>query len=233
MTETTADVLDDFDHEVLRNYYLAAVREMVGVTVRAAYSTCFSEGLDFSCALFDTRDRMYAQEGGLAVHLGGLADVVEAVREAYREFAPGDVFIHNDPLNGGSHQADVAVVVPMYAGDTYLGLAVNRGHWIDVGGMAAGGYSGGYTHAVQEGLRLPPIRLYAAGEPNREVRDILLANIRKPDESWGDLEAQVASCRAAEARIVEGRRALWDRRLRGDDRVRARLQPPPAPGRDR
>src|SRR5438876_2597348 len=161
-----ARLLDDFDYEVLRNYFLASVREMVGVTVRAAYSTCFSEGLDFSCALFDERDRMYAQEGGLAVHLGGLFDVVEAIRRAYPEPAPGDVFIHNDPLNGGSHTADVAVAVPMYAGDDFLGLAVNRGHWIDVGGLAAGGWSGGFTHALQEGIRLPPVRIYERGELN-------------------------------------------------------------------
>ena len=200
---TPAQALDDFDYEILRNYFLTSVREMVGVTVRAAYSTCFSEGLDFSCALFDAQGRMYAQEGGLAVHLGGLFDVVQAIEQAYPEMAPGDVFIHNDPLNGGSHQADVAVAVPMYAGSTRIGTAVNRGHWIDVGGMAAGGWSGGYTHALQEGLRLPPVRLYEGGTLNREVKDILLANIRKPLESWGDLEAQLASCRAAETRIVE------------------------------
>lgn len=195
--------LDDFDREILRSYFLAAVREMVGVTVRAAYSSCFAEGRDFSCALFDRHGRMFAQEGGLAVHLGGLFDVVEAIEDAYPERAPGDVFIHNDPLDGGSHTADVAIAVPMFAGDSYLGMAVNRGHWIDVGGMAAGGWSGGYTHALQEGLRLPPVRLFAAGRVNSEVKRIILANIRRPDESWGDLEAQLGSCRAAEARIVE------------------------------
>ena len=177
--------LDEFDYEVLRNYFLAAVREMVAVTARAAYSTVFSEALDFSCALFDADDRMYAQEGGLAVHVGGLTGVVKAMRAAYPRMEPGDVFLHNDPFNGGSHTADVAVGVPVFAGHEFIGMAINRGHWIDVGGLAAGGWAGGYTHAVQEGLCLPPVRLVTSGMLNDEVRTIIMANIRVPTGELG------------------------------------------------
>src|SRR5438270_162819 len=124
MAVLTADTkrLDEFDCEVLRNYFLAAVREMVAVTARAAYSTTFSEGLDFSCALFDDEGRMYAQEGGLAVHVGGLADVMRAMKRAYSDLSPGDVLIHNDPYDGGSHTADVAVGVPIFAADEFIGM---------------------------------------------------------------------------------------------------------------
>jgi N-methylhydantoinase B/oxoprolinase/acetone carboxylase alpha subunit len=119
--------LDDFELEILRNYFVATVREMVTVTARAAYSTLFSEGYDFSCAVFDREGRMYAQEGGLAVHLGGLADVLVAVYEQYPKVRPGDVFIHNDPLNGGSHQADISVVMPVFIDGTFMGSAVRAG----------------------------------------------------------------------------------------------------------
>ena len=203
MKQRAVGTLDEFDCEVLRNYFLAVVREMVAVTSRAAYSTVFSEALDFSCALFDEQDRMYAQEGGLAVHVGGLVDVLKAIRSAYPAMSPGDVFVHNDPYNGGSHTADVAVAVPVFAGGDYVGMAINRGHWLDIGSFAAGGWAGAYTHAVQEGLCLPPVRLVASGMLNEEVRAIITANIRVPEESMGDLDAQIASCRAAERRILE------------------------------
>jgi N-methylhydantoinase B len=195
--------MDEFDCEIFRCYCVTVVNEMVGVTVRAAYSTCFSEGMDFSCALFDASGRMFAQGAGLPVHLGTLFDAVQVLLQTYTSMAPGDVFIQNDPLSGGSHQSDIAVACPMFARGQLVGIAVNRGHWIDIGGMAAGGWSGGANHIMQEGLRMPWIRLFAGGEVNDEVRRVLLTNIRQPRESWGDLEAQVAACRAAETRIAE------------------------------
>jgi N-methylhydantoinase B len=146
---------------------------------------------------------MFAQAAGLPVHLGTLFEAVRELLKVYADIGPDDIFIHNDPFTGSSHQADIAVARPMYAGGEFLGLALNRGHWIDVGGMAAGGWGAGSRHTVQEGLRFTWVRLAKAGVLNQELKTIIQANIRKPKESWGDLEAQIAACRAAEARMVE------------------------------
>jgi N-methylhydantoinase B/oxoprolinase/acetone carboxylase alpha subunit len=195
--------LDNLTVEVMRRHLISSVEEMVRTTTRTAYSTVFSEALDFSCALFNQSGRMIAQAAGLPVHVGALGDALIDVLRYYEEFAPGDVIIHNDPYAGGTHQADVAVVRPMFYGDVQLGFAVNRGHWVDIGGMTAGGWGGGARHVIQEALIIPPTKLYDRGKVIREIRDLVLRNVRMPSQAWGDLQAQIASAITAERRVVE------------------------------
>ena len=195
--------LDPFTAEIMRGYLISTVQEMVETTVRAAYSTCFSEGLDFTCALFDTRARMISQASGMPTHLGALFEPLETLVNTYDSFAEGDVIVSNDPYSGGSHQADVLVARPMFLEGTMLGFAVNRGHWVDVGGMSPGGWSGTVRHVIQEGLIIPPAKLYKAGVLDREVRDFILKNVRIPHQCWGDLQAQIASNIVAERRLQE------------------------------
>jgi N-methylhydantoinase B/oxoprolinase/acetone carboxylase alpha subunit len=194
---------DDLTIEIMRRYLVATVEEMVRTTTRTAYSTCFSEAQDFTCGMFDERGRMIAQAAGVAVHAGGLADVLQDIFKHYDEFAPGDVIIHNDPYAGGTHQADVVIARPMFYGDdVLLGWAVNRGHWVDIGGMAAGGWGGAATHVLQEALIIPPSKLYRGGELVREIRDFILRNVRIPKYAWGDLQSQIASAITAERRMA-------------------------------
>jgi N-methylhydantoinase B len=128
--------------------------------------------------------------------------VIQAVAETSDEFQPGDIFIHNDPYFGGSHLPDVNVVSPAFHGDLLLGFACVRAHWPDIGSATPGSY-GAVTEIFGEGLRLPPVRLYAAGELNRDVDAIIFCNVRTPDERRGDLNAQIAANRRASARLSE------------------------------
>ena len=170
--------LDPFSAEILRNYLLSTVKEMVSTTVRTAYSTCFSEGEDFTCGLFDRDGNMIAQAAGINVHAGGLTLPVRHFLEKFGHFEPGDVIIHNDPYTGATHQGDGAIFRPMFYEKTLVGFSVNRGHWTDIGGMAPGGWAGTASHVVQEALRIPATKLYRAGILATEIRDLIEHNIR-------------------------------------------------------
>lgn len=197
---------DPFTKEIVSSYLTSTVHEMVKTTARAAYSPTFSEGLDFSCALFDVSGRMVTQAAGLGVHLGALRPVMRKIFETYDDFAEGDVLLTNDPYTA-THQADIVAARPVYCTGRFVGFAVNIGHWNDIGGMAAGGCCGTSTHVVQDGLIIPVCKLYSAGVLQREIREFILANVRYPKEAWGDLQSQIAACRTAEARL----RSLADR----------------------
>ena len=193
--------LDPFSAEIMRNYLLSTVKEMVTTTVRTAYSTCFSEGEDFTCGLFDRDGNMIAQAAGIAAHAGGLTLPVRHFLDKFGTFEPGDVIIHNDPYTGATHQGDGSIFRPMYCEDTLIGFSINRGHWTDIGGMAAGGWSGTARHVIQEALRLPATKLYKAGTLNEEVRDLIEHNVRFSRQWWGDVQSQIASNITAERRI--------------------------------
>src|ERR1700722_6771371 len=185
----------------MRNYLLSTVKEMVTTTVQTAYSTCFSEGEDFTCGLFDRNGNMIAQAAGVNVHAGGLTVPVRHFMEKFDTFEPGDVIIHNDPYTGATHQADGAIFRPMFYGDTLVVFSINRGHWTDIGGMAPGGWAGTARHVVQEALRLPAVKLYRPGVLNTEIRDIIEHNLRVLHQWWGDVQAQIASNITAERRL--------------------------------
>ena len=193
--------LDPFTAEIIRSYLLSTVREMVNITVRTAYSTCFSEGEDFTCALFDDKARMIAQAQGQPLHAGALFDSMKSIVKTLGSFEEGDVAIFNDPYDGGSHQADVVVARPMFVDGKHMGFAVNRGHWMDIGGMSPGGWSGTVRHVIQEALMIPAVKLYKGGVLDREIRDLVLRNVRVPKQCWGDLQAQIACNIAGERRI--------------------------------
>ena len=194
---------DPFTAEILRSYLVSTVREMVATTTRTAYSTCLCHGEDFTCGLFDATGRMIAQDQGVPVHAGALCDAMSNIIETAGVIHEGDVFVHNDPYNGGTHQADVLVCRPIFANGRLLGFAGNRGHWTDVGGMAPGGWSGGAEDVVQEGLIIPAVRLMSRGTINQDIKAFLLRNVRLASQLWGDIQAQIASDLIAERRILE------------------------------
>ena len=193
--------IDPFNAEIMRNYLISTVKEMVTTTVRTAYSTCFSEGEDFTCGLCDRNGNLIAQAAGIAVHAGGLNLLVRHFLEKFDKFEPGDVIIHNDPYTGATHQADGAIFRPMFYENTLVGFSINRGHWTDIGGMAPGGWSGTASHVIQEALRFPALKLYRAGVLNQEIRDIIEHNVRFARQWWGDVQAQIASNLTAERRL--------------------------------
>ncbi len=175
--------------------------EMGAVLVRGALSPNIRERRDASCALFDAQGRMVAQAAHIPVHLGALPEAVRAVRA--RDPQPGDVFLLNSPWAGGSHLPDLTMIEAIAdevgdAGRT-IGYAVVRAHHADVGGMSPGSMPQGATELVQEGLILPPVRIERDGAPVTEMLELVLANVRTPEERRGDLAAQRAACAAGAA----------------------------------
>jgi N-methylhydantoinase B len=193
--------LDPVTLEILRNQLESVATEMGHVLIRGAYSPNIKERRDCSTALFDAEGRMVAQAEHIPVHLGAMPDAVAAVRE--RDPVPGDVFVVNDPFAGGTHLPDVTLVSPVAPHGETVGFAVSRAHHADVGGSAPGSMPPSAREIYEEGLRLPPVRLVDAGEPNAAVRDLLLANVRTPDERAADLRAQRAANARAEERVGE------------------------------
>jgi len=187
-----AAAVDVATFEVVKNALYCAAEEMKVVLAKTAYSPLLKVAGDYSCGLFDVEGEMVAQGPDLPIHLGSMPLAVKAVIRAWRTFEPGDVFIHNDPYFGGSHLPDVNVVTPAFHRSRLLGFACVRAHWPDVGSATPGSY-GATTEIFGEGLRLPPVRLYAAGRLNPDVDAIIFANVRTPEERRGDLRAQIAA----------------------------------------
>ena len=151
--------------EVVKNALTCAAEEMKIVLAKTAYSPLLKVAGDYSCGIFDIAGNMVAQGPDLPIHLGSMPDAVRAVVQAFPDVAPGDVFIHNDPYQGGSHLPDVNVVAPAFHDGRLLGFGCVRAHWPDIGSATPGSY-GAVTEIYGEGLRLPPMRLYRDGKPD-------------------------------------------------------------------
>ncbi|WP_428488965.1 hydantoinase B/oxoprolinase family protein [Rhodopila sp.] len=188
--------------EVVKNALYSAAEEMKIVLAKTAYSPLLKVAGDYSCGIFDVDGNMVAQGPDLPIHLGSMPDAVRAVVRAFGDVVPGDVFIHNDPYDGGSHLPDVNVVAPAFHQGRLLGFGCVRAHWPDIGSATPGSY-GAVTEIYGEGLRLPPVRLYRDGRPDPAVEAIILANVRTPAERLGDLRAQVAANYRAAQRLGE------------------------------
>ena len=211
-TDTTgapAPALDPITLAVIGNGLQQVCNEMDLTFVRAAFSPVISEALDRSDGIYhrDTGALIAQGELGLPVFVGTMQFGTRAVIERARDLAPGDLYIVNDPYLGGTHLMDVRFVKPFfYRGELFAWLA-NTGHWPDTGGMVPGGFSANATEVEQEGLRLPPVKLFKRGEMDEEILSIILSNIRIADQRIGDVEAQAAALAAGERRLT----ALLDR----------------------
>lgn len=200
--------------EVFHHLFAATAEEMGVSLMRSAFSPNIKERRDFSCALFDGRGRMIAQAAHLPVHLGSAPLSVEAAMARIR-MEPGDAVLLNDPFQGGTHLPDITLVSPVFLpGEVVPSFYVaNRAHHADVGGAHPGSMAPARdVHA--EGLRIPPTRLARAGTLDRELLDLLLANMRVPREREGDLMAQWAANQVGARRLIELTRAYGASELR-------------------
>ena len=202
--------MDPITLQVMASALRAVAEEMEAALVRSAFSPNITERRDCSTAICDRDGAMIAQSASIPVHLGAMPDAVAAVIAASP--APGDVWILNDPFTGGTHLPDLTLVSPLHTGGTLMGYAVSRAHHADVGGMTPGSMPAGSRELVQEGLVLPPVRLLAAGVLREDIVAIILANSRTPRERAGDLRAQIAAHRLADARM-DDLVARWGRPL--------------------
>lgn len=190
----------DFDPVSLEifKHLFASVAEEMGVTLRrTAYSPNIKERLDFSCALFDAHGQLLAQAAHIPVHLGAMPASVRSAIERCGPFAPGDVVILNDPFLGGTHLPDVTLVSPVFVDASGQPPAptffvASRAHHADIGGMSPGSMPLS-TEIYQEGVIIPPLKLVEAGRTNQAVLELILRNVRTPDERRGDLAAQTAA----------------------------------------
>ncbi len=196
--------IDPITLEVVVEAFLSVVREMRVTVIRTAYSSVVCQGHDFSCGLFDPKGQLIAQSEDLPMHVLPMSwSIQEIVKRFGDEIRPGDVFLVNDPTYGGTHLNDVMVAMPVFAdGELFLFPAV-RAHWLDVGGMVPGSLSGAAREIYQEGMVIPPIRVYDEGRPNDAALDLLFANCRLSEDRRGDFRAGLSACKQAERGVVE------------------------------
>lgn len=189
------------DFEVFKNLFLSIAEEM-GVTLcRTGFSPNIKERLDYSCAVYDARGETISQGDHMPVHLGAMPLSVRAAIDA-GPMDRGDVVMLNDPFQGGTHLPDITLVSPVYIARerTPAFYVANRAHHSDVGGMSPGSMPVA-REIFQEGLILPPVKLVRRGKVVADVLALVLSNVRTPDEREGDLTAQIAANRVAEARL--------------------------------
>lgn len=183
--------LSSFELEIFRNILSSIAEEMGVVLVRAAFSPNIKERRDLSCAIFKTDGEMIAQAAHIPVHLGSMSFAVRAVMDD-PDTAPGDVFILNDPYKGGTHLPDVTCIAPVFIGGKLEFYVAARAHHADIGGLTPGSMPLS-TSIEEEGLLIPPSRLYRKGRLNKKLFDEILSATRDPEEREGDLRAQLGS----------------------------------------
>ena len=177
--------------EILGSAFSSVVEEMGTALIRASYSTNIKERRDCSTILFDSQGRTLAQAEHIPIHLGSLMGIVEEIlrRHPVEELDPGDMFIGNDAYTGGgTHLPDIVVLSPIFYDEKLVGFAANLSHHADF-------VDRGHAHIYQEGLRIPPVRIFNRGELCEDILETILLNCQVPHERLGDLRAQFAANR--------------------------------------
>jgi N-methylhydantoinase B len=198
--------IDPLTLSVVRGSLEQITEEMDLTLKRTAFSPVISEGNDLANGFYhrDSGEVIVQGKWGLAIFIGIMQFTTQhVIAEAERRgVEPGDVFLVNDPYSGGTHLMDMGMVKPFYfRGERLLWMA-NRGHWPDMGGMVPGGFAAKSTEVYQEGLRIPPVKLFRRGELNEDVLRILMTNIRVAEERTGDFHAHLAAFSVGERRLT-------------------------------
>ena len=204
---TDAASLDAVTLEILFNALRSVTDETFIALMRSAYSTNIKERRDHSTAICDREGRLIVQaEHSLPIHLASMIGMMKSLREKFPmdEIAEGDLFVANDPhVAGGTHLPDINMAMPVFIDGKLIAFMCNIAHHADVGGMAPGSMAGGMSEIYQEGLRIPVVRLFDKGELQRDILDLLLLNVRLPEERRGDYYAQISACRLGARRLDE------------------------------
>lgn len=197
--------IDPFTLEIIGEILRASAEEMFITLGRTAQSPIIYEVLDMACGLVTADGELIAEAEGVPGFIGCLSFAVQEILDKFevKAMRAGDVFATNDPYaGGGTHLSDVVLVSPIIFEGTLVGFAANKAHWTEVGGMAAGSWTTDATEIFQEGLQLPGIQLYQAGEPEEGLIDLIRANVRLPEMTLGDLYAGIAALRAGERGVL-------------------------------
>ena len=195
---------DPFALELIKNALVALADEMALTVYRTARSFVVKEALDFSTALFLADGQLIAQGTCLPFHLGAMPFAVKAVTRAYAgRILPGDLFITNDPYDGSTHLPDIVLVKPIFHEGALLGYSVALAHMTDIGGRIPGGNASDSTEIYQEGLRIPPARLWREGEPDETMFRLIERNVRVPDKVLGDIRSLISACVVGEREMIK------------------------------
>lgn len=195
---------DPIAFELFKNAIFSIADEMALTVFRTTYSGVLKDNMDYSTALCDADGKLVAQGLTLPGHLGSVPTAMEAVMRHFEgDMEPGDLFAMNDPFDGGMHLPDIFVFKPIFVDGERLGFAATVCHHTDVGGRVAGSNASDSTEIYAEGLRIPPLKLYEAGRPNRTLFALIEKNVRLPVRLFGDLRAQLAACHIAEKQFTE------------------------------
>jgi N-methylhydantoinase B len=203
---TRRNVLDPIALEILFNALRSVTDETFIALMKSAYSTNIKERHDHSTAIMDPAGRLVVQaEESLPIHLASMTGLMQALLAKFAgDINEGDLFVANDPhVAGGTHLPDVNMAMPVFRDGRLVAFMCNIAHHADVGGMVPGSMAGGMTEIYQEGLRIPVVRLFRGGELQQDLLDLLLLNVRVPEERQGDYLAQIAACRLGVRRLQE------------------------------
>ncbi|PYM18206.1 MAG: 5-oxoprolinase [Candidatus Rokuibacteriota bacterium] len=204
---TTRTGPDPILFELFKNTLFGIADEMALTIFRTAYSGVLKDVMDYSTAFCDEDGKTVAQGLTLPAHLCSVPDAMAAIIRRYGDrMRPGDVYCLNDPFEGGMHLPDVFIVRPLFYKGERLAFAATVCHQTDMGGRVAGSNASDSTETYQEGLRIPPVKMYDAGEPNETLFRLIEKNVRVPVRVFGDMRSQLAACHIAEAaflRLVE------------------------------
>ena len=188
--------LDPITLAILKGRLEQIADEMDATLFRSAFNPIIAEAHDASHGIYDaiTGDTLVQGKSGLPIFVGVMAFAVKAVIEKVARdgnLSDGDVFIFNDPYEGGTHLSDFRLVKPIYRNGTVFCYLASVGHWHDVGGNVPGNYNPEATESFQEGMLIPPVKLFSAGVLNTDIVDILSSNSRLPNSLYGDLNGQI------------------------------------------
>lgn len=197
--------LDSVTLEVLRHALNSVVEEMGIIVHKTAYSLNVREREDFSAALTDHNGWLIAQAQRIPMHIGGMSSAIRYLLEQtpVTQMSPGDIFVMNDPYRGGQHTPDVQLVMPVFREGRVVAFVSTIAHLLDLGGSSSSAMDPSAKEIYQEGLIFPGNRMYAAGEPVKEVFQLIEANVRYPELTLGDLRSQAAAVRTGAERLEE------------------------------
>lgn len=197
--------LNAVEIEIARNRLTSIAEEVGSALIRTAYSPNIKDRRDCSAGIYSPNGELISQAEHIPLHLGLMPILIKNVVAEYGSdnIQPGDVLMTNNPYIGGSHLPDVCVISPVFHGQKLIALVATMAHHVDIGGVVPGSMASHTTEIFQEGIRIPPIKLFAQGEMQTEVLQLLLMNIRTADKTRGDLIAQVSANRLGIRRITE------------------------------
>jgi N-methylhydantoinase B len=199
-----AEIRDPIAFELFKNAIFSIADEMALTIMRTTYSGVLKDNMDYSTGFADAEGKLVAQGLTLPGHLGSVPTAMESIMRHYRDdMRPGDVFIMNDPFDGGMHLPDIFVIQPIYHRGERVAFACTVCHHTDVGGRVAGSNASDSTEIYAEGLRIAPLKFYEAGRLNKTLMTFIEKNVRVPVKVFGDLRAQLAACHIAEERFAE------------------------------